>query len=239
MIHFDNVSLRYPTGPQILSDINFRIEPGSFHFILGESGSGKSSLLRMMYLGLNATRGRISLFGRDVGRLDRSQRAELRCNIGVIFQDFRLLNHMTTMENVLLTQEVTGRASKKSQRDVAELLTWVGLGDHLEAYPETLSGGQQQRIAIARAVVGRPSLLIADEPTGNLDNKLAVRLLYLFEELNRLGTTVVIATHNESLTRRFPHATLALQEGHVVFQEPMSERLSDEPFSRVGRKPAP
>ncbi len=215
MIRFEDVALRYGAGPEILRQVSFHLEPGSFHFLAGSSGAGKSSLLRLMYLAQRPTSGQARLFGRDVKTLTRRETALMRRRIGVVFQDFRLLDHLTALENVALPLKVSGQRENKVQQHVAELLAWVGLADQIHAYPPTLSGGQQQRIAIARAVVGRPSLLLADEPTGNVDDRIAVRLLYLFEELNKLGTTIVIATHNESLAARFNHPMLRLTEGRV------------------------
>jgi cell division transport system ATP-binding protein len=215
LIRFEDVALRYGAGPEILRQVSFHLEPGSFHFLAGSSGAGKSSLLKLMYLAQRPTSGQARLFGRDVTTLSRRETALLRRRIGVVFQDFRLLDHLTALENVALPLKVSGQRENKIQQHVAELLAWVGLADQIHAYPPTLSGGQQQRIAIARAVVGRPSLLLADEPTGNVDDRIAVRLLYLFEELNKLGTTIVIATHNESLVSRFSHPVLALSGGEV------------------------
>ncbi len=205
--------LRYGNGPEILKRISLQFDPGSYHFLVGASGAGKSSLLRMMYLAQHPTSGRVALFGRDVAGLSRRETALLRRRIGVVFQDFRLLDHLTARENVALPLRISGRANDRSEKDVEELLAWVGLADHMDALPPTLSGGQKQRVAIARAVIGRPSLLLADEPTGNLDDRMAVRLLYLFEELNKIGTTVVIATHNESLVQRFRHPITRLRDG--------------------------
>ncbi len=215
LIRFEDVSLRYGAGPEILRNVSFHLEPGSFHFLAGQSGAGKSSLLKLMYLGQCPSSGRARLFGRDVATLTRRETALLRRRIGVVFQDFRLLDHLTALENVALPLKVSGQREDKVHRHVAELLAWVGLADQIHAFPPTLSGGQQQRIAIARAVVGRPNLLLADEPTGNVDDRIAVRLLYLFEELNKLGTTIVIATHNESLVSRFSHPVLHLSAGEV------------------------
>lgn len=213
MVRFESVTFRYSDGPPVLYDLNFHLEPGSFHFVLGASGAGKSSLLQLMYLWRQPSEGRISLFGRDLGQLNRHDKALMRRRIGVVFQDFRLLDHLTTLENVALPLRVAGRHRPALDEQVAELLSWVGLGDHLHAYPPTLSGGQQQRVAIARAVIARPSLLLADEPTGNVDDRLALRLLYLFEELNKMGTTVVIATHNEALAERFRQPLIRLTGG--------------------------
>ena len=225
MVRFENVRLSYGAGPPVLDDLSFHLDPGSFHFILGASGAGKSSLLQLMYLWQRPSQGRISLFGRDVRQLSRHDKALVRRRIGVVFQDFRLLDHLTTLENVALPLRVAGRHRPSLDEHAAELLSWVGLGDHLHHYPPTLSGGQQQRVAIARAVIARPSLLLADEPTGNVDDRLALRLLYLFEELNKMGTTVVIATHNETLAERFRQPMIRLTGG-------------DAPLPSDRRKPA-
>jgi len=215
LVRFEDVALRYGTGPDVLRRVSFHLEPGSFHFMAGPSGAGKSSLLSLIYLATRPSEGNLRLFGRDVATLARRDAALMRRQIGVVFQDFRLLNHLTALENVALPLKVGGQRNEKVRRHVAELLAWVGLAEHLDSYPPTLSGGQKQRVAIARAVVGRPRLLLADEPTGNVDDRMAVRLLYLFEELNKLGTTIVIATHNESLVARFEHPVLRMGEGDV------------------------
>jgi cell division transport system ATP-binding protein len=215
LVRFEEVALRYGNGPEILKRVSLQFDPGSYHFLVGPSGAGKSSLLRMMYLAQRPSAGRVALFGRDIAGLSRRETALLRRRIGVVFQDFRLLDHLTARENVALPLRIGGQAGGRSDKDVEELLAWVGLADQMDALPPTLSGGQQQRVAIARAVIGRPSLLLADEPTGNLDDRMAVRLLYLFEELNKIGTTVVIATHNESLVRRFPHTVTQLRDGEL------------------------
>jgi cell division transport system ATP-binding protein len=212
LVVFDKVLLRYGAGPQILHEVSFALPPGSFHFLVGPSGAGKSSLLRVMYLALRPSSGRVSLFGRDVGGLARREIADLRRAIGVVFQDFRLLDHLSALDNVALPLRIAGRRAAEAQRNARELLAWVGLGDHLDARPATLSGGQQQRIAIARAVIARPRLLLADEPTGNVDDRIGVRLMHLFEELNKLGTTVVVATHNDSLVARFRHPQLRIDK---------------------------
>jgi len=213
LIRFENVAMRYGAGPEILRDISLRLEPGSFHFLTGASGAGKSSLLRLMYLAERPTRGIISLFDRDTARTPRREMPALRRKIGVVFQDFRLIDHLSAFDNVALPLRVAEVAESQVQEHVTELLTWVGLADHLRSKPATLSGGQQQRVAIARAVIGRPRLLLADEPTGNVDEDLALRLMRLFEELNRLGTTLVIATHSERLVERFEHPRLHLEAG--------------------------
>lgn len=208
--------MRYGLGPEVLQDVSFALPSGSFHFLTGPSGAGKSSLLRLMYLGLRPTRGRITLFDRDIAQTKRYELPALRRRIGVVFQDFRLLDHLSALDNVALPLRVRGVKESEVQKHVPELLGWVGLADLLHAKPPTLSGGQKQRVAIARAVIGRPDLLLADEPTGNVDDHIAMRLLYLFEELNKLGTTIVIATHNEGLVNRFSHhKRLHIEHGTV------------------------
>ncbi|WP_370511881.1 cell division ATP-binding protein FtsE [Telmatospirillum sp. J64-1] len=215
MVTFEEVGLRYGRGPEILQDVNFALPAGSFHFLTGMSGAGKSSLLRLIYLAARPSSGRIRLFGQDISRLPRAEMPALRRRVGVVFQDFRLLDHLSALDNVALPLRVAGARESEVQKHVPELLSWVGLSEYLHAKPPTLSGGQQQRVAIARAVIARPDLLLADEPTGNVDDHIAMRLLYLFEELNRLGTTIVIATHNEALVSRFNHPRLHIERGRV------------------------
>jgi cell division transport system ATP-binding protein len=215
VVQFEGVGVRYGHGPEIVQDIEFALPAGSFHFLTGPSGAGKSSLLRLMYLAQRPSRGRIQMFGTDVATARRYQLPALRRRVGVVFQDFRLLDHLSATDNVALPLRVAGAPESDVRKFVPELLAWVGLKDHLEAKPPTLSGGQQQRVAIARAVISRPQLLLADEPTGNVDDQIAMRLIHMFEELNRLGMTVVVATHNENLVGRFPHPQLHLQAGRL------------------------
>ena len=229
MIRFEDVVISYGEGPEVLSGVTCHLQPGSFHFITGPSGAGKSSLLRLMYLANVPSGGRMYLFGQPVENIERKVRAELRRKIGVVFQDFRLLPHMTAAENVALPLRIAGRPEDKIKQHVAELLAWVGLADHCDDLPATLSGGQQQRIAIARAVITRPSLLLADEPTGNVDDRIAVRLLYLFEELNKMGTTVVIATHSEALIERFSHPVIRLTDKAIYLETPGGAVTQDAP----------
>ena len=223
MVLFENVNLRYGDGPAILQQVSFTLAPGSFHFIVGASGAGKSSLLRMMYLAQKPTSGRVNLFGQEVDQLKRHDRPLLRRRVGVVFQDFRLLPHLSALDNVALPLRVAGVAENKIRDHVTELLKWVGLAEHVDALPATLSGGQQQRVAIARAVITRPSLLLADEPTGNLDDAIAVRLMYLFGELNKVGTTIVVATHSERLVQQFSHRQLRIEQGNVRLVPQRSE----------------
>lgn len=210
MIAFNNVALRYGTGAEVLHDINFVLEPGSYHFLTGASGAGKSSLLRLLYLGIRPTRGKITLFGHETFKESRDGLVQLRRQVGVVFQDFRLLDHLSVFDNVALPLRIQGRERHEVHSHVTELLNWVGLGDHLHSKPSVLSGGQKQRVAIARAVIARPRLLLADEPTGNLDDQIGTRLMYLFDELNRMGTTMIVASHNEGLIRQFKHPRLHL-----------------------------
>lgn len=219
MIRFEHVGLRYGIGPEVLSDIGFTLEPGSFHFLCGPSGAGKSSLLSLLYLGRKPTRGIVSMFGQNVAQIPRVQRAAMRQKIGVVFQDFRLLGHLSAFDNVALPLRLSGRPEKEVRSNVTELLEWVGLGDSMHVLPDTLSGGQQQRIAIARAVINRPRLLLADEPTGNLDDEIGYRLMNLFEQLNRMGTTILVATHNHQLMERFGHRRLILEKGTLTLDE--------------------
>jgi cell division transport system ATP-binding protein len=215
VIRFENVGLRYGTGPEILRDVTFHILPGSFHFLTGPSGAGKTSLLRLLFMSIRPSRGLIFVFGENLSDLTQGGRAELRRRIGIVFQDFRLLDHLTTWENVALPLRVMGKRESDYRDDVTDLLSWVGLGDRVHAYPEVLSGGEKQRAAIARAVIGRPELLLADEPTGNVDPVIANRLLRLFVELNRLGTSVIIATHDYALMDQLDAPRLVLLDGQL------------------------
>ena len=215
IVQFENVSLRYGAGPEILREVSLALAPGSFHFLTGASGAGKSSFLKLMYLALRPTQGRLTVFGRDLAATPREALPALRRRIGVVFQDFRLLDHLSAFDNVVLPLRLAGKPEDQIRANAAELLAWVGLGDQLHAKPATLSGGQKQRLAIARAVITQPKLLLADEPTGNVDDQIALRLLHLFEELYKLGTTVVIATHNEGLVARFGHPELHIEEGRL------------------------
>ena len=215
MVRFENVGLRYGPGAEILRDVSFRIEPHSFQFLTGPSGAGKTSLLRLMFLSIRPTRGLITLFGHDVATLHKDALSTLRRRIGIVFQDFRLLDHMTTYENVALPFRVMGRPEETFRDEVMELLNWVGLGERMWALPPVLSGGEKQRAAIARAVIARPQLLLADEPTGNVDPSLAQRLLRLFVELNKSGTSVVIATHDIALMDQYDARRLVLHGGKL------------------------
>ncbi|RTL72886.1 MAG: cell division ATP-binding protein FtsE [Hyphomicrobiales bacterium] len=215
MIRLEGIALRYGRGNDVLRDVSFHLRPGSFHFLTGPSGSGKTSLLRLLFMSIQPTRGHIHILGQDASHINAARRANLRRRIGIVFQDFRLLDHLTTWENVALPLRVTGKRISDYKEDVTDLLQWVGLGDRMYSYPHVLSGGEKQRAAIARAVINKPELLLADEPTGNVDPQMARRLLRLFIELNRLGTSVVIATHDHQLMRQTKAPRLELHDGHV------------------------
>ena len=219
MIRFENVGLRYGFGPEVLRDLSFHIDTHSFQFLTGPSGAGKTSLLRLLFLSLKPTRGLISMFNRDTATLTKDDRATLRRRIGIVFQDFRLLDHLTTYENVSLPFRVLGKDEAAYRGEVVELLQWVGLGERMDALPPVLSGGEKQRAAIARAVIARPQLLLTDEPTGNVDPNLGQRLLRLFIELYRLGTSVVIATHDIALMDEYDARRLVLHEGRLHVYE--------------------
>ena len=219
MIRFENVGLRYGVGPEVLRDLTFDVGPKSFQFLTGPSGAGKTSLIRLLFLALRPTRGLISIFGREVSSLAKHEMPSLRRRIGVVFQDFRLLDHLTTFENVALPFRVLGREEATYRADVVDLLRWVGLGDRMHAFPQVLSGGEKQRAAIARALITKPEILLADEPTGNVDPPLARRLMRLFVELNKLGTSVVIATHDISLMNQFNARRLVLEDGRLTIYD--------------------
>ncbi len=220
IIEMKDVCIRYDQGPEILSDINLALKRGSFHFLTGKSGAGKTSLLSLMYLAQHPSRGILNVFGKNVNFTDRDEMAILRRRIGVVFQDFRLIEHLSAFDNVALPLRVCNMNEKEVKKRVKELLCWVELDKHMYDKTSTLSGGEKQRIAIARAVINRPDVLLADEPTGNVDNDIARKLMKLFIELNKLGTTVVIATHSDKLITDFPYPRLHLNNGGLRIYEP-------------------
>ena len=219
VVSFQEVGLRYGAAQDVLRNLTFDLAAGSFHFLTGPSGAGKTTLLKLINVALRPTRGKIALFGRDTKRLTRRELPSLRRRIGMVFHDRRLLDHLNAFDNVALPLRLAGGKAVDYAGDVAELLAWVGLADKMTAFPLTLSGGEQQRLAIARAVVGRPDLLIADEPTGDVDHEMAVRILRLFVELNRLGTTVLIATHDRDLVARSGRPVLHIEHGELLLAE--------------------
>lgn len=215
MITLSHVAFSYEPEREILHDVSLELAPGSFHFLTGPSGTGKTSLLGLLSLAFKPTRGVIHMFGNNVTRLPRESLPLIRRKIGLVSQDFRLLNHLTVGENIALPLKIIGEPEADIRMKVGEMLEWIGLGEAHDAHPETLSGGQQQRVAIARAVITKPHLLLADEPTGNLDPELSERFIYLFEALNHMGTTVLIATHDEQLISHFNYPVLRLADGRI------------------------
>ena len=216
IIKFDNVGMRYGADSEIFKDVSFEIQEGSFHYLTGPSGAGKTSLLRLMYCARRPSRGLVYAFGKDTSLLRRKDFPEFRRRIGIVFQDFRLLDYMTALENVALPLRAQGVSSDADiVANASEILRWVGLEKHMDAYPQTLSGGQQQRVAIARAVIVNPKILLADEPTGNVDDAIARKLLFLFEKLNKNGCAIVLATHSQDLINYSSHPRLHVADGRV------------------------
>lgn len=215
MIRCQQIGLEYVTGKPVLRQLSLHLEPGSFTFIAGASGAGKSSLLSMLALSQKPTSGTLELFGEDVTELTRESLPLMRRKIGTVFQDFQLLNHLTVAQNVALPLKISGEPAEEIEEKVTELLAWIGLDGYADIRPPLLSGGQKQRVAIARAVINKPLLILADEPTGNLDHDLSMKLMYLFTSLNKIGTTIVFATHDESLMASFDYPVLYLRDGHL------------------------
>lgn len=228
MIRFHNVSMRYPTGYEALQQVSFQLPPQSFHFLAGHSGAGKTTILKLIYLAETASEGAVVVGGRNLDRLSRSQVPLLRREIGVIFQDYKLLFDRTVFDNVALSMEVSGADPAKIPGQVTRALKYVGLEDHMYENPIALSGGEQQRVTIARAIVKRPPLIIADEPTGNLDKEMARHILDLFQALHRAGATILIATHDLDLAQEYGHPFLVMEQGRVA-DLPPSARLEGPP----------
>jgi cell division transport system ATP-binding protein len=219
LVRFENVGLRYGMGPEVLRDLTFEIAPHSFQFLTGPSGAGKTTLLRLILASLRPTRGVVSLFGQDATRIAPNALTSVRRRMGIVFQDFRLLDHLTTYENVALPLRVQGKEEDVYRSEVVELLRFVGLGERMHVLPPVLSGGEKQRAAIARALITQPDLLLADEPTGNVDPSLARRLLRLFIALNKLGTAIVIATHDLALMDMIDARRLVLGDGRLLIDD--------------------
>jgi cell division transport system ATP-binding protein len=215
MIRLRDVSLRYEKGPEVLKNVDLHLPAGSFHFLTGPSGAGKTSLLKLIFLAHRASAGQVHLMGNNIARMSRKQIALARRQIGVVFQDFRLIEHLSIYDNVTLPLRIAGQKEASYRKNVVELLDWVGLGNHMHALPETLSGGEKQRAAIARAVITQPKIIIADEPTGNVDPDMGLRLIRLLDELNKMGTTILLATHDQNLWAQSAHPRLHLEAGHI------------------------
>ena len=221
IVRFDNVGLAYDSGSESLRDVTFTLNEGEFRFLTGPSGAGKTTFLKLIYLALKPTRGRMTLFGQDVTEAQRDMLPPLRRRIGVVFQEFRLLDHLTAFENVALPMKVAGVNQQQYREDVRELLNWVGLGSRMDALPQTLSGGEKQRVALARALVSKPDLILADEPTGNVDPQMGEKIMKLFVELNKLGAAVIVATHDLQLVQALGKRTMRLDGGRLYEDPPM------------------
>lgn len=223
IVRFDQVGLRYP-GTQVLQNLSFSLKIGSFHFLTGVSGAGKTSLLKLIYRGILPTQGTVKVFGKDLSRIGASSIPIFRQRIGLVLQGCQLLPHLSIVDNVALALTITGVRLNQARHQAIELLQWAGLGTLLKSNPTTLSDGQKQRVAIARAVITRPLILLADEPTGHLDHEAASRLVQLFQELNRIGTTILLATHSRSLVAEFPYEELHLYQGQLIANRPKTHQ---------------
>ena len=226
IVEMRDVALTYDGSREVLSGADMVLREGDFRFLTGPSGAGKTTLLKLIYLALKPTGGSVKIFGEDANLISADRRPQVRRRIGVVFQEFRLLDHLTAYENVALPMRVMGLKDQDYRADVMELLSWVGLGDRMTARPPVLSGGQKQRVALARALVSKPDLILADEPTGNVDPEMGAKIMQLLLELNRLGTAVIVATHDFHIVRRIPMKILRLKDGHLTLHQPLAE-LSD------------
>jgi cell division transport system ATP-binding protein len=234
IIRFEQVSLLYPSRTPVFFNLHYSFYSSEFYFLTGVSGAGKTSLMKLIYRALKPTDGHVMVFGRDISTLSGNDLALFRQKMGLVFQDCRLLPHLTALDNVALSLRISGSEKRRARSYAKELLNWVGLSEYENHYPDTLSDGQKQRVAIARAVITRPILLIADEPTGNLDDRTAYKLMLLLEELNKIGTTIIVATHNRRLVESFPHPELHLQQGQLTTHHHQQENQQSQQQARYG-----
>ena len=216
MIVLDHVTMQYPTCKKALDDVTFHINKGEFVFVVGSSGSGKTTLIKLLLKELNPTQGEITVEGKAYSKMKRKEVPMLRRKLGVVFQDFRLLKDRTVFENVAFAQQVIEKSNKEIRREVPAMLTMVGLAEQYKQYPRELSGGEQQRVAIARAMVNQPEIILADEPTGDLDPKNSAEIMQLLEEINRRGTTVVVVTHNREIVDQMQKRVIRLKKGKII-----------------------
>ncbi len=229
MIIIKNLTLSYTPAKKVLDDVSFYLAQGSFYFLTGRSGAGKTSLLNLLSLNKRHTSGYFEVFGEDMSRLSRERLPYMRRRIGMVYQDFHLLNHLTVEENISLPLKVSGESKRQIRDKTHEIMDWIGLNEYMHEKPEVLSGGQKQRVAIARAVINKPDLLLADEPTGNLDPQLSLKFMHLFETLHKDGTTIIIATHDESLISKFSHhKVLRVSDGKLTVEKHLT--FHPEPF---------
>ena len=227
MITLENVSKSYANGQPALNDVSLNIEKGEFVFIVGNSGSGKSTLIKLLLKELDPTSGTIKVNDQDLGKLKRRQIPKYRRGVGVVFQDFRLLKDRNVYENVAFAQRVIERPNRVIKKRVPEILTLVGLAEKYKSFPRELSGGEQQRVALARALVNRPNILLADEPTGNLDPKNSLEIMKLLEEINERGTTVLVVTHNREIVNAFKKRVITMRKGVVISDEQEGEYIEN------------
>ncbi|MDR2158176.1 MAG: ATP-binding cassette domain-containing protein [Holosporaceae bacterium] len=216
IVMLSKVMLHYGDGAPVLKNISLSLHKRSFHFLTGASGAGKTSLMRLLYMGIRHSSGKLKIFGQDVSEISQEEQCKLRQRMGVVFQDFNLLNHLTVLENVALPLKVVGEQPRRREHQAKEILDWVGLGNCFNARPDTLSGGQKQRVAIARAVITRPDILLADEPTGNVDETIANKLMSLFYGMHKMGTCVVVATHYRQFVDTFHYNELHIENGCIT-----------------------
>lgn len=240
VISFANVSVNYGNGQDVLSDVSFNISDGAFYFLTGPSGAGKTTMLRLIYQLHKPSSGTIKLFGHDCKKLSRDDISALRHKMAIVFQSYSLISHMTVFDNVALPLRVRGIPNEKIKKLVTKTLEWVGLGKYADAFPMELSGGQQQRVSVARAIIVQPAILIADEPTGNLDDENATRLMELFVQMNKVfGTTIILATHNKKLIENYSFPIITIDNHHVTFNSANIKKSTSTEHIRQWRGPQP
>ena len=227
MITLENVSKAYTKGQPALNDVSLHIEKGEFVFIVGNSGSGKSTLIKLLLKELEPTSGTIIVNGQNLGKLRRRKVPKYRRGVGIVFQDIRLLKDRNVYENVAFAQRVIEKPNRVIKKNVPEILTLVGLAEKYRSFPRELSGGEQQRVALARALVNRPNILLADDPTGNLDPKNSLDIMHLLEEINERGTTVLEVTHNKEIVNAFKKRVIMLRKGSIIYDEQEGEYIED------------
>jgi len=240
IISFANVSANYENGHDVLSGVSFNVSSGAFYFLTGASGAGKTTLLRLIYQLHKPSKGQIKLFGQECDSLSRDDISAMRHKMAIVFQEYSLISHMTVFENVALPLRVRGFPNDKIKKLVTKTLEWVGLGKFADVYPKELSGGQQQRVSVARAIIVQPSILLADEPTGNLDDENASRLMELFIQMNKIfGTTIILATHNRKLMETYRFPVITIENHHVTFSKTGDENTSTSESTRKWKGPQP
>ena len=237
MITMENVTMKYPTGTLALQDINLHIEKGEFVFIVGSSGSGKTTMLELMLRELVPTKGKIKVAGFDYTKLKRRQIPKVRRKLGFVFQNFRLIKDRTVYENVAFAQRVIETPARYIRRQVPAMLTMVGLADKYKSYPRQLSGGEQQRVALARALVNKPDIILADEPTGNLDSKNTWEVMNLLEDINNKGTTVVVVTHNKEIVNAMKKRVITLKKGVIISDVEKGGYIDEDSFDWIQPPP--